>query len=72
MLWNAAFVPSSVQATLVRWFDILRSVPNTPIADGTWCPLSRIVAEGWSRQLILTALGLVRDIFWTSKDELLT
>jgi hypothetical protein len=55
-LWNAAFAPSSVQAAIGRWLmdDILG---RTAVADGTWCPLSGTVAGGWSRRLILTALG---------------
>ena len=62
-MWNAAFAPSSLHASLGKLFgiDVGRAVfhlNEVNIYDGTWCPLSSTVANGWSRILIFTALGL--------------
>lgn len=65
-MWNAAFVPRSVHALLGKLIriDATRTVfhLNEDVKyEGTWCPLSRTVADGWSRILIFTALGYVKN-----------
>lgn len=61
VLWNGAFAPWSLQARLLgRWIrveDILRLRSGFFYADGSWCPVSRMVGDGWSRRLIFMGLG---------------
>jgi len=61
-MWNATFAPSSLHASLAKLLgiDLGRTVlrlHEVNISDGTWCPLSNTVANGWSRILIFAALG---------------
>ena len=68
-MWNAAFAPSSLHASLGKLLgiDLGRTVfeilSEVNISDGTWCPLSNTAANGWSRILIFTALGLASQSF---------
>jgi hypothetical protein len=64
-LWNAAFVPTSIHARIANFVgvDISATVLHLEsriVYDNQgWCPLSRTVANGWSRTLVLSVLGCV-------------
>ena len=64
-LWNAAFVPTSIHARIANFVgvDISAMVLRLDIRivydNQEWCPLSRTVANGWSRTLVLSVLGYV-------------
>lgn len=59
VLWNAVFVPWSLQATLLgKWIRVEDILRRGSYADGSWCPVSRIRDENeWSRRLIFMGLG---------------
>ncbi|KAF8175767.1 integral membrane protein DUF92-domain-containing protein [Pholiota molesta] len=61
-LWNAAFAPHSVHARLAEavGVDVRRGVLGisaSTMGTAEWCPLDRNIGEGWSRALVLAALG---------------
>ncbi|KAE9410906.1 hypothetical protein BT96DRAFT_961594 [Gymnopus androsaceus JB14] len=60
VLWNALFSPDSLQAALVSLLG--PEFTQSLYGDGSWCPIDKDIAGGWSRACILAALGLA-DIF---------
>ncbi|KIM37475.1 hypothetical protein M413DRAFT_77158 [Hebeloma cylindrosporum] len=56
-LWNAAFVPTSIHARIAEFVGIAVFQTRIDYDNNGWCPLSRTVANGWSRRLVLSALG---------------
>jgi len=69
-LWNAAFVPTSIHARVadIVGVDVSATVLQLQMGivyDGSekgWCPLSRTVASGWSRTLVLCVLGYASQL----------
>jgi len=53
-LWNANFVPTSVQAAIAR---LIFSPREPKPFDNSWCPLSPTVFYGSSRTLMFVSLG---------------
>lgn len=65
-LWNAIFVPSSIQARLSRNLGLnvpellnLGRVPTYDRGPTGWCPTDVAVSDGLSRLLVFAALGWV-------------
>lgn len=64
-LWNAAFVPTSIHSRTANIIGvdisatILHLETRVVYDNNEWCPLSRTVANGWSRTLVLSVLGYV-------------
>ena len=60
-VWNSAFAPGSIHTKITMFFGLnLQTMLrlDKPIEyDGSWCPMSTVVGGGWSRFLVLTALG---------------
>jgi len=52
--WNSMFVPNSPHAWLLGW---LVSPAGPAYGEPGWCPLDSTVAGGWSRALVLAAVG---------------
>jgi hypothetical protein len=72
-LWNAAFVPTSIHARIADLVGVdvsatVLQLQKGIVYDGSengWCPLSRTVANGWSRTLVLGVLGYVLPLEMT-------
>lgn len=58
LLWSAAFVPNSLAS---QFLPSLLVVPGRPYDSTEWCPVSPQVTSGWSRALVLVALGYVQS-----------
>jgi len=63
-LWNILFSKTSLQASLARLIGVsldqyspLYEIPFSDYENGQWCPLDAKVAGGWSRALVMSALG---------------
>jgi len=54
LLWSAAFVPNSLAS---QFLPGLLVIPGRPYVSTEWCPVSPQVTSGWSRALVLVALG---------------
>jgi len=53
-VWNSMFVPNSPHAWLLGWL----APPVGPVyGERGWCPVDITVADGWSRALVLAAVG---------------
>ncbi|KIK09902.1 hypothetical protein K443DRAFT_671216 [Laccaria amethystina LaAM-08-1] len=59
--WNSVFVPGSIHANMARILGLhpgqMLGLTNPMIYDGAWCPLDASISNGWSRALVLAALG---------------
>lgn len=72
-LWNAAFAPHNVHAWLAEaaGVDVRRQVLGisaSTIGKAEWCPLDRNIGEGWSRALVLAALGCAVCFFFRNEN----
>lgn len=59
--WNSVFVPGSIHANMATILGLhtgkMLGLTNPMIYDGAWCPLDASISNGWSRALVLAALG---------------